>query len=75
MRLNKTHEKEIRSIQNQTRAAFSELQLLKKNNAKLIEAKDQEILKFRDKCNKLEDEIEDVKNKNRDEELIGKVVG
>ena len=70
--LNKTHDKEIRSIQNQTRAAFSELQLLKKNNVKIIDSKDLEIEKLKEKWTRLEQNIEDIKSNNRDEELIGK---
>lgn len=68
--MKQTHEKEVRSIQHQTRAAFAELQNLRKNNIKNSSVLEEEVQKLKEKCRGMEREVEEAK-KGR-EELIEK---
>ena len=68
----KLHEKEIRSIQNQTRAAYAELQNLRKSNIKTQNILQNEIMNLRQKLDKLSMELQSSKDNSKEKELLEK---
>lgn len=66
------HEKEIKSVQYQTRSAFAELQILRKQNLSSQNAMKQEVIDLRAKCKKLEDELNIARDNSHENDLIEK---
>lgn len=60
------HEKEIKSLQNQTIAAFAELQKLKKSSLTTVSTHDEEFKKMKEKQSILERDLEQLKRENDD---------